>query len=137
MGSFFKATLACCAVVAENLAEASSDPVRTRACTALTLTGVNVIISVPLPCSILTSFSKDPLKGHWLARYFGKMATKNTGTQIRQWNLSFPDKVDEITPTQKPPWDNSTIDTRVAAVKPRPTSRCFAVAPEMNVRVKI
>ncbi|XP_041966738.1 SH3 and multiple ankyrin repeat domains protein 2b isoform X3 [Alosa sapidissima] len=42
------------------------------------------------------------------------------------------DKVDEIIPTQKPPWDNSTIDTRVAAVKPRPTSRCFAVAPEMN-----
>ncbi|XP_062403320.1 SH3 and multiple ankyrin repeat domains protein 2b [Sardina pilchardus] len=42
------------------------------------------------------------------------------------------DKVDEIIPTQKPPWDNSTMDTRVAAVKPRPTSRCFAVAPEMN-----
>ncbi|KAL2093657.1 hypothetical protein ACEWY4_010969 [Coilia grayii] len=42
------------------------------------------------------------------------------------------DKVDEVVPPQKSLWDNSTMDTRVAAVKPRPTSTCFAVAPEMN-----
>ncbi|XP_036423976.1 SH3 and multiple ankyrin repeat domains protein 2b isoform X3 [Colossoma macropomum] len=42
------------------------------------------------------------------------------------------DKVEEVVPPQKPVWDNSNVDVRVAAVKPRPTSRCFAVAPEMN-----
>ncbi|XP_066505985.1 SH3 and multiple ankyrin repeat domains protein 2b [Hoplias malabaricus] len=42
------------------------------------------------------------------------------------------DKVEEVVPPQKPVWDSSNVDVRVAAVKPRPTSRCFAVAPEMN-----
>ncbi|MCJ8734393.1 hypothetical protein PDJAM_G00234770 [Pangasius djambal] len=42
------------------------------------------------------------------------------------------DKVEEVVPPQKPVWDNANVDVRVAAVKPRPTSRCFAVAPEMN-----
>ncbi|XP_051979068.1 SH3 and multiple ankyrin repeat domains protein 2-like [Xyrauchen texanus] len=42
------------------------------------------------------------------------------------------DKVDEVVPPQKPIWDNSNVDVRVAAVKPRPTSKCFAVDPEMN-----
>ncbi|XP_051739445.1 SH3 and multiple ankyrin repeat domains protein 2b isoform X1 [Ctenopharyngodon idella] len=42
------------------------------------------------------------------------------------------DKVDEVVPPQKPMWDNSSADVRVAAVKPRPTSKCFAVSPEMN-----
>ncbi|XP_062856891.1 SH3 and multiple ankyrin repeat domains protein 2-like isoform X2 [Trichomycterus rosablanca] len=42
------------------------------------------------------------------------------------------DKVEEVVPPQKPVWDSSSVDVRVAAVKPRPTSRCFAVAPEMN-----
>ncbi|XP_022539570.2 SH3 and multiple ankyrin repeat domains protein 2b [Astyanax mexicanus] len=41
-------------------------------------------------------------------------------------------KVEEVVPPQKPVWDSSNVDVRVAAVKPRPTSRCFAVAPEMN-----
>ncbi|XP_030634464.1 SH3 and multiple ankyrin repeat domains protein 2b [Chanos chanos] len=42
------------------------------------------------------------------------------------------DKVEEVMPPQKPVWDNSTADARVATVKPRPTSRCFAVPQEMN-----
>ncbi|XP_016114060.1 SH3 and multiple ankyrin repeat domains protein 2-like [Sinocyclocheilus grahami] len=42
------------------------------------------------------------------------------------------DKVDEVVPPQKPMWDNSNADVRVAAVKSRPTSKCFAVSPEMN-----
>ncbi|XP_052454400.1 SH3 and multiple ankyrin repeat domains protein 2b isoform X3 [Carassius gibelio] len=42
------------------------------------------------------------------------------------------DKVDEVMPPQKPMWDNSNADVRVAAVKPRPNSKCFAVSPEMN-----
>ncbi|KAM9470293.1 SH3 and multiple ankyrin repeat domains protein 2b [Clarias gariepinus] len=42
------------------------------------------------------------------------------------------DKVEEVVPPQKPVWDSANVDVRVAAVKPRPTSRCFAVAPEMN-----
>ncbi|XP_076878319.1 SH3 and multiple ankyrin repeat domains protein 2b isoform X3 [Brachyhypopomus gauderio] len=41
-------------------------------------------------------------------------------------------KVEEVVPPQKPMWESSNVDVRVAAVKPRPTSRCFAVAPEMN-----
>ncbi|XP_059391660.1 SH3 and multiple ankyrin repeat domains protein 2b [Carassius carassius] len=41
-------------------------------------------------------------------------------------------KVDEVMPPQKPMWDNSNADVRVAAVKPRPNSKCFAVSPEMN-----
>nr|XP_055047671.1 SH3 and multiple ankyrin repeat domains protein 2b [Misgurnus anguillicaudatus] len=41
-------------------------------------------------------------------------------------------KVDEAVPPQKPMWDNSNADLRVATVKPRPTSKCFAVSPEMN-----
>ncbi|KAK2867099.1 hypothetical protein Q8A67_025216 [Cirrhinus molitorella] len=41
-------------------------------------------------------------------------------------------KVDEVVPPQKPMWDNSNADVRVATVKPRPTSKCFAVSPEMN-----
>ncbi|XP_073689344.1 SH3 and multiple ankyrin repeat domains protein 2-like [Garra rufa] len=42
------------------------------------------------------------------------------------------DKVDEVVPPQKPIWDNSNADVRVATVKPRPTSKCFAVSSEMN-----
>ncbi|XP_028840810.1 SH3 and multiple ankyrin repeat domains protein 2b isoform X3 [Denticeps clupeoides] len=42
------------------------------------------------------------------------------------------DKVDEVIPSQKATWDSATIDSRIATVKPRPTSRCFAVAPEIN-----
>uniref|UniRef100_A0A673IP63 SH3 and multiple ankyrin repeat domains 2b n=1 Tax=Sinocyclocheilus rhinocerous TaxID=307959 RepID=A0A673IP63_9TELE len=42
------------------------------------------------------------------------------------------DKVDEVVPPQKPMWDNSNADVRVAAVKPRPTSKCLAVSPEIN-----
>ncbi|KAI4901306.1 hypothetical protein NFI96_004114 [Prochilodus magdalenae] len=33
------------------------------------------------------------------------------------------DKVEEVVPPQKPVWDSSNVDVRVAAVKPRPTSR--------------
>ncbi|TRY75988.1 hypothetical protein DNTS_010894 [Danionella cerebrum] len=42
------------------------------------------------------------------------------------------DKVDEVVPPQKPMWDNSNVEVRVAAVKPRPTSKCFPLSPEMN-----
>ncbi|XP_056307412.1 SH3 and multiple ankyrin repeat domains protein 2b [Danio aesculapii] len=42
------------------------------------------------------------------------------------------DKVDEVVPPQKPIWDNSNAEVRVATVKPRPTSKCFPVSPEMN-----
>uniref|UniRef100_A0AAY5EM37 SH3 and multiple ankyrin repeat domains 2b n=1 Tax=Electrophorus electricus TaxID=8005 RepID=A0AAY5EM37_ELEEL len=42
------------------------------------------------------------------------------------------DKVEEVVPPQKPVWESANVDVRVAAVKPRPTSRSFAVAPEMN-----
>ncbi|XP_062317503.1 SH3 and multiple ankyrin repeat domains protein 2b [Osmerus eperlanus] len=42
------------------------------------------------------------------------------------------DKVDENMPPHKPVWDNSNMDMRVAAVKPRPSSRCFAMSPELN-----
>ncbi|XP_057185237.1 SH3 and multiple ankyrin repeat domains protein 2b [Triplophysa rosa] len=42
------------------------------------------------------------------------------------------DKVDEVVPPQKPTWDNSNADVRVATIKPRPNSKCFAVSPEMN-----
>ncbi|XP_034144200.1 SH3 and multiple ankyrin repeat domains protein 2b isoform X3 [Esox lucius] len=43
------------------------------------------------------------------------------------------DKVDENTPPQKPMWDNSSADIRVATtIKSRPNSRCFAMSPEIN-----
>ncbi|XP_055795483.1 SH3 and multiple ankyrin repeat domains protein 2b isoform X2 [Salvelinus fontinalis] len=43
------------------------------------------------------------------------------------------DKVDENMPPQKPMWENSNADVRVAnTVKSRPNSRCFAMSPEMN-----
>ncbi|CDQ58167.1 unnamed protein product [Oncorhynchus mykiss] len=47
--------------------------------------------------------------------------------------LCVPDKVDENMPPQKPMWENSNADVRVAnTVKSRPNSRCFAMSPEMN-----
>ncbi|XP_029615126.1 SH3 and multiple ankyrin repeat domains protein 2 isoform X5 [Salmo trutta] len=43
------------------------------------------------------------------------------------------DKVEENMPPQKPIWDNSNTDIRVAnTVKTRPNSRCLAMNPEMN-----
>ncbi|KAG7473669.1 hypothetical protein MATL_G00098290 [Megalops atlanticus] len=42
------------------------------------------------------------------------------------------DKVDEVTPAQKPIRDNVSVDMRVATIKPRPSSRCFATSTEMN-----
>lgn len=45
--------------------------------------------------------------------------------------------MEEVVPPQKPVWDSSNVDVRVAAVKPRPTSRCFAVASEMNVSIYV
>ncbi|CDQ78088.1 unnamed protein product [Oncorhynchus mykiss] len=43
------------------------------------------------------------------------------------------DKVGENMPPQKPTWDNSNTDIRVAnTVKTRPNSRCLAMNPEMN-----
>ncbi|XP_074853561.1 SH3 and multiple ankyrin repeat domains protein 2 [Carettochelys insculpta] len=44
------------------------------------------------------------------------------------------DKVDEIVPISKPSRisDNVTVDSRVATIKPRPSSRCFPSATDMN-----
>uniref|UniRef100_A0A8C3THX6 SH3 and multiple ankyrin repeat domains 2 n=1 Tax=Chelydra serpentina TaxID=8475 RepID=A0A8C3THX6_CHESE len=44
------------------------------------------------------------------------------------------DKVDEIVPVSKPSriTDNVTVDSRVATIKPRPSSRCFPSATDMN-----
>ncbi|NXK04053.1 SHAN2 protein, partial [Herpetotheres cachinnans] len=44
------------------------------------------------------------------------------------------DKVDEIVPVSKPSRiaDNATVDTRVATIKQRPSSRCFPSATDMN-----
>ncbi|XP_075783814.1 SH3 and multiple ankyrin repeat domains protein 2 isoform X4 [Pelodiscus sinensis] len=44
------------------------------------------------------------------------------------------DKVDEIVPVSKPSRiaDNVTMDSRVATIKPRPSSRCFPSATDMN-----
>ncbi|XP_064192310.1 SH3 and multiple ankyrin repeat domains protein 2-like isoform X2 [Anguilla rostrata] len=44
------------------------------------------------------------------------------------------DKVDEVTPSQRQPRDNVPVDVRVATIKPRPSSRCFATpaGTEMN-----
>ncbi|KAK1804610.1 hypothetical protein P4O66_020599, partial [Electrophorus voltai] len=57
-----------------------------------------------------------------------------TWPELDQWGI-FADKVEEVVPPQKPVWESANVDVRVAAVKPRPTSRSFAVAPEMNVSV--
>lgn len=45
------------------------------------------------------------------------------------------DKVDEIVPVSKPSRiaDNATVDSRVATIKQRPSSRCFPSATDMNV----
>ncbi|XP_075357522.1 SH3 and multiple ankyrin repeat domains protein 2 isoform X4 [Mycteria americana] len=44
------------------------------------------------------------------------------------------DKVDEIVPVSKPSRiaDNATVDSRVATIKQRPSSRCFPSATDMN-----
>ncbi|XP_075611516.1 SH3 and multiple ankyrin repeat domains protein 2 isoform X2 [Balearica regulorum gibbericeps] len=44
------------------------------------------------------------------------------------------DKVDEIVPVSKPSriTDNATVDSRVATIKQRPSSRCFPSATDMN-----
>nr|XP_048711882.1 SH3 and multiple ankyrin repeat domains protein 2 isoform X3 [Caretta caretta] len=44
------------------------------------------------------------------------------------------DKVDEIVPVSKPSriTDNVTVDSRVATIKPRPSSRCFPSATDIN-----
>ncbi|XP_061077965.1 SH3 and multiple ankyrin repeat domains protein 2-like isoform X2 [Conger conger] len=42
------------------------------------------------------------------------------------------DKVDEATPSQKPPRDSVTADMRVATIKPRPSSRCLGTSTETN-----
>ncbi|NXP81000.1 SHAN2 protein, partial [Ramphastos sulfuratus] len=44
------------------------------------------------------------------------------------------DKVDEIVPVSKPSRiaDNATVDSRVATIKQRPSSRCFPSAADMN-----
>ncbi|KAJ8340544.1 hypothetical protein SKAU_G00351770 [Synaphobranchus kaupii] len=44
------------------------------------------------------------------------------------------DKVDEVTPSQRQTRDNVPVDMRVATIKPRPSSRCFATpaGTEMN-----
>ncbi|XP_064169823.1 SH3 and multiple ankyrin repeat domains protein 2-like [Anguilla rostrata] len=46
-------------------------------------------------------------------------------------------KVDEVTPSQKPLWDDMSTDMRVAAIKPRPSSRCLATPKEMNVQFAV
>ncbi|KAJ8247689.1 hypothetical protein GJAV_G00249130 [Gymnothorax javanicus] len=44
------------------------------------------------------------------------------------------DKTEEVTPSLRQTRDNVTVDMRVATIKPRPSSRCFATpaSPEMN-----
>ncbi|XP_061102968.1 SH3 and multiple ankyrin repeat domains protein 2-like [Conger conger] len=44
------------------------------------------------------------------------------------------DKVDEVTASPRQTRDNVSVDMRVATIKPRPSSRCFAApaSPEMN-----
>lgn len=43
--------------------------------------------------------------------------------------------MDEIVPVSKPSRiaDNATVDSRVATIKQRPSSRCFPSATDMNV----
>lgn len=43
--------------------------------------------------------------------------------------------MDEIVPVSKPSRiaDNATVDSRVATIKQRPSSRCFPSAADMNV----
>lgn len=44
-------------------------------------------------------------------------------------SLCLPDKVEEMTHAQKA----SPIDTKIATIKPRPSSRCLVTAADMNV----
>ncbi|XP_037396011.1 SH3 and multiple ankyrin repeat domains protein 2-like isoform X3 [Pygocentrus nattereri] len=42
------------------------------------------------------------------------------------------DKVDEVAPAQKTGRDNTSVDMRVATIKPRPSSRCIATPTDFN-----
>lgn len=54
---------------------------------------------------------------------------------ILAYNFCVTDKADEIVPVSKPSRipENAVVDSRVATIKQRPSSRCFPSATDMNV----